>query len=155
MSVWAILVAAGRGERLGLEHPKAFAKLGEDPLLAEPLRRLEDSDWIDAVVLVAPPEWEEPAILLAEELGCGKVSACVTGGATRAESVRLALAEVGDDAVEVGVVGFSEIFREVAAGVPLDPQRAENLAAQCAELLKSIADTRNVIRLAARTKGVQ
>jgi 2-C-methyl-D-erythritol 4-phosphate cytidylyltransferase len=94
VSVWAILVAAGRGERLGLDHPKAFAKLGEDPLLAEPLRRLEDSDWIDGIVVVAPPGWEEPAILLAEELGCGKANACVTGGATRTDSVRAGLAEV-------------------------------------------------------------
>ena len=101
MSVWAILVAAGRGERLGLDQPKAFAKLGEDPLLAEPLRRLEESDWVDAIVLVAPPGWEEPAILLAEELGCGKVSACVPGGETRADSVRAGLAEVPADAVVV------------------------------------------------------
>ncbi len=101
MSVWAILVAAGRGERLGLEHPKAFAKLGEDPLLAEPLRRLEDSDWIDGIVVVAPPGWEEPAILLAEELGCGKANACVAGGATRADSVRAGLAEVPTDALVV------------------------------------------------------
>jgi 2-C-methyl-D-erythritol 4-phosphate cytidylyltransferase len=101
LSVWAILVAAGRGERLGLEHPKAFAKLGEDPLLAEPLRRLEDSDWIDGIVVVAPPEWEEPAILLAEELGCGKAVACVAGGATRAESVRAGLAEVPADALVI------------------------------------------------------
>jgi len=101
MSVWAILVAAGRGERLGLEQPKAFARLGEDPLLAEPLRRLDDSSWVDAIVLVAPPGWEEPAILLAEELGCGKVSACVAGGETRAESVRAGLAEVPADAVVV------------------------------------------------------
>jgi 2-C-methyl-D-erythritol 4-phosphate cytidylyltransferase len=101
VSVWAILVAAGRGERLGLDHPKAFAKLGEDPLLAEPLRRLDDSDWIDAIVLVAPPGWEEPSILLAEELGCGKVSACVPGGETRADSVRAGLAEVPEDAVAV------------------------------------------------------
>ena len=101
MSVWAILVAAGRGERLGLDHPKAFAKLGEDPLLAEPLRRLDDSEWIDAIVLVAPPGWEEPSILLAEELGCGKVSACVPGGDTRADSVRAGLAEVPEDAVVV------------------------------------------------------
>jgi 2-C-methyl-D-erythritol 4-phosphate cytidylyltransferase len=70
-------------------------------MLAESLRRLEDSDWVDAIVVAAPPGWEEPAILLAEELGCGKVSACVTGGATRAESVRLALAEVPDDALVV------------------------------------------------------
>jgi 2-C-methyl-D-erythritol 4-phosphate cytidylyltransferase len=57
MSVWAILVAAGRGERLGLEQPKAFAKLGEDPLLAEPLRRLDESEWIDGIVIVAPAGW--------------------------------------------------------------------------------------------------
>jgi 2-C-methyl-D-erythritol 4-phosphate cytidylyltransferase len=101
VSVWAILLAAGRGERLGLDHPKAFAKLGEDPLLAEPLRRLEDSDWIDAIVVVAPPEWEEPVILLAEELGCGKANACVAGGATRTDSVRAGLAEVPADALVV------------------------------------------------------
>jgi 2-C-methyl-D-erythritol 4-phosphate cytidylyltransferase len=101
VSVWAILVAAGRGTRLGLEQPKAFAKLGEDPLLAEPLRRLDESDWIDAIVIVAPPGWEEPAILLAEELACSKVHSCVAGGETRAGSVRAGLAEVPEDAVVV------------------------------------------------------
>jgi 2-C-methyl-D-erythritol 4-phosphate cytidylyltransferase len=101
MSAWAILVAAGRGERLGLDQPKAFAKLGEDPLLAEPLRRLDECPWIDAIVLVAPPGWEEPSILLAEELGCAKVSACVAGGTTRTDSVRAGLAEVPEDALVV------------------------------------------------------
>jgi 2-C-methyl-D-erythritol 4-phosphate cytidylyltransferase len=101
VSVWAILVAAGRGERLGLDHPKAFAKLGEDPLLAEPLRRLDESEWVDAIVVVVPAGWEEPAILLAEEVGCGKVSACVAGGAERADSVRAGLAEVPAEAVAV------------------------------------------------------
>jgi 2-C-methyl-D-erythritol 4-phosphate cytidylyltransferase len=101
MSVWAILVAAGRGERLGLDQPKAFAKLGDDPLLAEPLRRLDESDWIDRIVIVAPPGWEEPSILLAEELACSKVHSCVAGGETRSESVRAGLAEVAPDALVV------------------------------------------------------
>ena len=101
MSVWAILVAAGRGELLGSDQPKAFARLGELPLLAEPLRRLDESEWVDAVVLVAPPGWEEPAILLAEELGCSKVRACVPGGETRAASVRAGVAEVPEDAAVV------------------------------------------------------
>ncbi len=101
MSVWAILVAAGRGERLGLDRPKAFAKLGDEPLLAEPLRRLEACPWVDGIVLVAPPGWEEPAILVAEEEGCGKVHACVTGGETRSDSVRAGLAEVPMDALVV------------------------------------------------------
>ncbi len=101
MSAWALLVAAGTGERLGEERPKAFVKLGELPLLAEPLRRLDDSPWVDAIVVAVPAGWEEPTILLAEELSATKVVASVAGGATRAESVRLALDEVGDDALVV------------------------------------------------------
>lgn len=100
-NVWALLAAAGRGERLRADRPKAFVRLGGRVLLAESLERLEACPWIDAVVVAAPPEWEEPAILLAEELGCGKVAACVPGGETRADSVRAALAEVPDDAVAV------------------------------------------------------
>jgi 2-C-methyl-D-erythritol 4-phosphate cytidylyltransferase len=99
--VWAVLAAAGRGERLGTDRPKAFARLGGRPLLAESMERLEGSGWIDAIVVAAPPEWDEPAILLAEELGAGKVSSVVTGGESRSESVRLALAEVPEDAAVV------------------------------------------------------
>jgi 2-C-methyl-D-erythritol 4-phosphate cytidylyltransferase len=99
--VWAVLAAAGRGERLGSDRPKAFARLGSRPLLAESLERLESSEWIDFIVIAAPAEWEEPAILLAEELGAGKVSSVVTGAASRSESVREALAEVADDAAAV------------------------------------------------------
>jgi 2-C-methyl-D-erythritol 4-phosphate cytidylyltransferase len=101
MSTWAILAAAGSGERLGADRPKAFVALGELPLLATSMERLDESDWIDAIVVAAPPGWEEPSILLAEEIGAGKVSTVVPGGATRAESVRIALAEVPDDAVAV------------------------------------------------------
>jgi 2-C-methyl-D-erythritol 4-phosphate cytidylyltransferase len=100
-STWAVVVAAGRGDRLGLDRPKAFAKLGGRPLLAESLERLEDSDWVDSIVVVAPEEWEEPSILLAEEIGAGKVTACVAGGATRAESVRAGVAEIGAEALVV------------------------------------------------------
>jgi 2-C-methyl-D-erythritol 4-phosphate cytidylyltransferase len=84
-----------------LDRPKAFAPLRGRPLLAESLERLEASDWIDAIVVVAPEEWEEPAILLAEELGCGKVSAGVAGGPTRAESVRIGVGEVPEDAAVI------------------------------------------------------
>ena len=101
MSVWAILAAAGSGERLGLDRPKAFAPLNDRPLLAEPLERLDASEWIDGIVVAAPPEWEEPCILVAEEVAAGKVAKAVTGGDTRSESVRAALAEVPEEATVV------------------------------------------------------
>lgn len=98
--VWAVLVAAGSGERFGGKRPKAFANLAGRPLVAESLERLDASAWIEAIVVVAVADWEEPTILLAEELGAGSLRAVVTGGATRTDSVRAGLAEVpGDTAV--------------------------------------------------------
>ena len=97
MAVWAVLAAAGSGERLGLDRPKAFARLRGRPLLAESLERLDASAWVDAIIVAVPAGWEEPTILLAEEVGAAKVHAAVPGGATRAESVRAAVSEVPDD----------------------------------------------------------
>ena len=76
-TTWAVLVAAGTGERLGADRPKAFAALAGRPLLAESLERLDASEWVDAIVVAAPPGWEEPAILLAEELVASKVTSVV------------------------------------------------------------------------------
>jgi 2-C-methyl-D-erythritol 4-phosphate cytidylyltransferase len=100
-ATWAVLVAGGSGSRLGIDRPKAFALLAGRPLLAESLDRLDRSSWIDAIVVAAPPAWEEPAILLAEELAVTKVVSCVTGGETRAQSVRAALSDVPPEALVV------------------------------------------------------
>jgi 2-C-methyl-D-erythritol 4-phosphate cytidylyltransferase len=100
-ATWALLLAAGAGERFGIDRPKAFAELRGRPLLAESLDRLDRCPWVDAIVLAAPPGWEEPSILLAEELAATKVHSCVTGGSTRAESARAALADVPEDALVV------------------------------------------------------
>jgi 2-C-methyl-D-erythritol 4-phosphate cytidylyltransferase len=121
--LWAVLVAAGRGERFGHDRPKAFANLGGRPLLAASLERLERSEWVEAIVVAAPEEWEEPTILLAEELGAGTVHAVVTGGATRADSVRAGVAEVPDDAAVILVHDAArpllpeEVVERVVAGL--------------------------------------
>ncbi|HEU4449438.1 MAG TPA: 2-C-methyl-D-erythritol 4-phosphate cytidylyltransferase [Gaiellaceae bacterium] len=121
--VWAVLVAAGRGERFGGDRPKAFANLGGRPLLAESLERLDGSDWVEGIVVAAPAEWEEPSILLAEELGAASVRAVVTGGATRTGSVRAAAAEVPPEAAVVLVHDAArpllppEVVERVLAGL--------------------------------------
>ena len=102
MSVWAVLVAAGRGERLGGDRPKAFVRLGE-PAAARGAAAAARRERVGrrASSSSLRPSWEEPAILLAEEVGASKVTACVTGGETRTESVRAGVAEVPDDAAVI------------------------------------------------------
>ena len=99
--VWAVVVAAGDGRRLGHERPKAFVKLGGRPLLAHAIELFEAHPRVERMVVVVPRDWEEPTTLLAEELAAGKVAAAVAGGRTRAESVAAGLAEVAGSATAI------------------------------------------------------
>jgi 2-C-methyl-D-erythritol 4-phosphate cytidylyltransferase/2-C-methyl-D-erythritol 2,4-cyclodiphosphate synthase len=98
LSSWAVLVAAGEGARLGADRPKAFVGLGDEVMLARPLRMLDDHPALDGIVVVVPVGWEEPATLLADDLAATKVAAAVRGGPSRAESVAAGLAAVPEEA---------------------------------------------------------
>ncbi len=54
----AILLAGGRGERLGQDRPKAMVTLGGQPLFVHALRKLDQHPRIGRIVLVVPREAE-------------------------------------------------------------------------------------------------
>jgi 2-C-methyl-D-erythritol 4-phosphate cytidylyltransferase len=99
--IWAIVVAAGSGERLAADRPKAFVRLGGRTMLAWSLAMLDDHESIDGIVMVVPEEYEERASLLADDLCATKIAAAVPGGATRPESVAAGLACVPEGAAFV------------------------------------------------------
>jgi 2-C-methyl-D-erythritol 4-phosphate cytidylyltransferase len=103
MRTAAVVPAAGRGERLGPGAPKALRELGGVPILVHAVRALARARSVDLVVVAAPPE-EVGAVsaLLADHDVPAEVSV-VPGGATRQESVRLAVGTL-PDAVEVVLV---------------------------------------------------
>lgn len=95
--VVAIVPAAGSGERLGAGVPKAMALLAGEPILAHAVRALVADPRVALVVLAAPDGLED-AMAAAAALESGEVPVlAVTGGATRAESVSLALTVVPDE----------------------------------------------------------
>ncbi|MEO8358462.1 MAG: 2-C-methyl-D-erythritol 4-phosphate cytidylyltransferase [Vicinamibacteria bacterium] len=85
----AIIVAAGRGERMGGETPKAFIDLAGKSLLRRSAEALAASEAVAAIVVVAPTGFE--AIAREETVATGKLRAVVLGGATRQDSVRAGL----------------------------------------------------------------
>ena len=84
-----ILVAAGRGERLGLDVPKAFVWIAGRPLLAHAAASAFECGEIASIVAVVPPGCEDEAHRALEPFGRSEV---VVGGETRQASVRSALA---------------------------------------------------------------
>jgi len=97
MRVTAVVVAAGRGERLGGELPKAFAPLAGRPLLLHALEALAAAPGIDRLVPVIAerdrPRLEALAPRLAAVPG---LAGAVVGGAERQDSVRAGLEALGD-----------------------------------------------------------
>jgi len=91
MSTVAVVPAAGSGERLGAGRPKAFVHLGGQTLLERTLAGLRDSKAVDAVVVAVPPDRTDEAKLI-----LGGDAVVVAGGLTRTDSVRRALAAVGE-----------------------------------------------------------
>jgi 2-C-methyl-D-erythritol 4-phosphate cytidylyltransferase len=108
MSAAAILLAAGRGERLGSDVPKAFAELDGRPLLLHSLDVVRSSPGITSIVVAAPPGWEGRVQALV-----GDGSRVVTGGETRQGSVAAALEAIGEQE-DAGVVVCHDVARPLA-----------------------------------------
>ncbi|MES2000698.1 MAG: bifunctional 2-C-methyl-D-erythritol 4-phosphate cytidylyltransferase/2-C-methyl-D-erythritol 2,4-cyclodiphosphate synthase [Pseudomonadota bacterium] len=98
MTVTALIVAAGSGERLGGGLPKQYRLLGGKTVLARAVDALAGHPAVQDVRVVIGAGQTE---LARSALGKREVGELITGGPTRAESVRRGLAEVAADAVLV------------------------------------------------------
>jgi 2-C-methyl-D-erythritol 4-phosphate cytidylyltransferase len=86
VSTAAILLCAGRGERLGLGFEKALAPLGGRPLFRWSLEALEHCPAVDGIVMVGPVRKLQDALAAAGG-GTGKIVAWTEGGRERQDSV--------------------------------------------------------------------
>lgn len=83
----AIIVAAGKSERMGVETDKAFLSLGPRPVLAWSLLAMEQCPDIDQIVLVVRKDRIPAARGMVQMFGISKIRAVVAGGARRQDSV--------------------------------------------------------------------
>lgn len=94
----AIVLAAGRGERMDAAIPKALMTLGGTTIVARAVQRASSAASVSSVVVVAPPGWEAA---VRELVIASPVDAVVAGGATRQASVRAGLSVVASEVVQV------------------------------------------------------
>src|SRR5215207_314563 len=141
--VAAVVVAAGRGERLGAPE-KVLIPLAGRAMLAWSLDALEHAETIAPVVVVAGSHTVEAVRQLVRDEGFAKVQAIVGGGERRQDSVGAGLAALSDG-IEIVVIhdgarplADSELFdRCVAAAVEMGAAIA---ATPVADTLKRVAE---------------
>jgi 2-C-methyl-D-erythritol 4-phosphate cytidylyltransferase len=92
MRVVALLLGAGRGERLASSVPKCFVEVAGKPLLTYAVEAVDECSQVEAFVVAAPPGAEDGVVPLAE--ASSKFLAVVAGGETRQASVGRALERV-------------------------------------------------------------
>lgn len=100
----AVIVAAGKGERMGAPLPKPFLALAGVPLLIHTVRSLLRSSLITKLIIVVAPECEDLLRNILHVYGRFSVPVClVHGGPERQDSVRLGLAAL-DPECEIVVI---------------------------------------------------
>ncbi len=93
----AIVLAAGRGSRIGGDLPKQFLEIGGEPMIVKSLRVFENAPFVDEILLVASPEYVPYCLdVIVGGYGFRKVRDVVAGGRERYDSVYRALLACGD-----------------------------------------------------------
>ena len=115
MNRYVIIVAGGKGLRMGSDLPKQFIPVGGKPILMHTVEKFAQWDPQARLLLVLPTEHQDYWRMLCREIGCRAEHRIITGGETRFHSVRNALdvvkqdPDLGDDdliAVHDGVRPF-------------------------------------------------
>jgi 2-C-methyl-D-erythritol 4-phosphate cytidylyltransferase len=140
----ALLVAAGSGERLGADLPKAFVMLGGKTLVEHSLRAIREAG-IEQIVVALPPGHDPPHGVRAVE-----------GGEVRSASVRNALAASEGDPVIVHdaarPLAPPELFRRVLEELARSGADGVVAAAPVTDTVKEVGEDGTVARTLERSR---
>ena len=98
MSDYAIILAGGKGLRMGGDVPKQFLPVGGLPILMHTIRRFREYSSSLNIILVLPREQHDYWRELCQTYGFQESYAVAEGGATRFHSIQNGLQLVPDDA---------------------------------------------------------
>lgn len=106
---YVIIVAGGKGLRMGGDIPKQFLPVGGKPVLMRAIERFHAFSASLRIILVLPKAQQDYWRSLCEEYSFSVPHTVADGGATRFHSVQNGLALIPDD--EEGVVGVHDGVR--------------------------------------------
>lgn len=107
---YVIIVAGGKGLRMGADVPKQFLEVGGKPILMHTLQRFADYDPLMQIILVLPHEQQKYWQQLCAKHRFGVKHTVVDGGETRFQSSKNGIMAIPEEVTE-GVVGIHDGVR--------------------------------------------
>ena len=101
MRTVAVVLAGGSGERFGTPVPKQLLPLAGRPMIEHSVAAFEQAPAVERILVVMAAGHAERVRALLRSGGYAKLSNVIEGGATRTESTRCAIAELGEDECDV------------------------------------------------------
>ncbi|MDH4222178.1 MAG: 2-C-methyl-D-erythritol 4-phosphate cytidylyltransferase [candidate division Zixibacteria bacterium] len=156
MKARAIIVAAGKGERIGGNVPKQFIEIKKKPILAYTIERFERCEQIDEIVLVVPEDYMSfCSYRVVDVCDFVKVKKIIGGGKERQDSVYKGLSALPVDTdmvlIHDGVRPFISIQKLRKLIGLCEKEKAVILAQPIKETVKRVED-HNVITTLDREK---
>ena len=135
----AIIVAAGSGQRFASTTPKQFLPILGRPLIIHTIERFESCPAIDEIVLVLSQEGRVEFERLVSQFEFSKINTVVTGGKTRAASVKNGFDSI--DASTANVIAVHDGARPLVttAEITRTVEKASETGAAC--LVAGVTDT--------------
>ena len=152
----AILVAAGKGTRMGPNIDKLFLELNGSPIVVHTWRRFDQASCIDEIVLVVRNEMREVFAELARKHGFRKPFRLVSGGKERQDSVWNGLGAVAEGTEIVAIQDAARPCTSselIAATIQAARETGAAVAAQAVtDTIKESGDGKKVERTLDRSR---
>jgi ribitol-5-phosphate 2-dehydrogenase (NADP+) / D-ribitol-5-phosphate cytidylyltransferase len=124
MRTVAVVLAGGSGQRFGTPVPKQLLPLAGKPLIEHSVAAFDQAPGVDEILVVTLATHAARTRELLAAGRYGKLSKIITGGTTRVDSTRAAIAELGDGECDV-------LFHDAAR-----PLVGQDLIAGCVAALR-------------------
>jgi 2-C-methyl-D-erythritol 4-phosphate cytidylyltransferase len=152
----AVIVAAGKGTRMGANVDKLWLEVAGRPVIAHTWKQFNDAACIQEIILVVREGMQEHFAELAIQFGFRKTFRLIAGGAERQDSVWNGLATL---APETEIVAIQDAARPcttadlIAATIQAAQETGAAVAAQpVTDTIKETADGKIISRTVDRSK---
>jgi 2-C-methyl-D-erythritol 4-phosphate cytidylyltransferase len=145
----AVIVAAGRGTRMGPERDKLFLELAGRPVIVHTWQRFEEARCVDEIVLVVRAGMQTVFCELAERCGFRKPFRLAPGGKERQDSVWNGLAALSPTVAVVAIQdGARPCTTEALIAATIEAARVSGAAVAARRVTDTIKESEDGVIIA-------